>query len=92
VASTVVYQHPKNQLKPAISFPSRKEWNESEYGMIVSGVTEFMNIFEDICLFWSVSVTGCPLLPGENRPVWEDLLVYRTFQFDKDTAAYEFFA
>jgi hypothetical protein len=54
----------KNQLKPDFAFPSVKEWNESEYGMIDSGLTEFV----DISLFGSVSANASPLLAAVNRP------------------------
>jgi hypothetical protein len=43
--SAIVCKYARNQRKPEIAFPSVKEWNEVEYGMIVSGVSEFMNFF-----------------------------------------------
>jgi hypothetical protein len=43
--SAIVDKYTKNQRKPEIAFPSGKEWNENEDGMIVSGMNEFMNFF-----------------------------------------------
>jgi hypothetical protein len=68
-----------------------KEWNENEGGMIVSGVSDFMNILEDTSLFGSVSVTAYPLPAADNRSVLYELLVYRTILFDKETTTYELF-
>jgi hypothetical protein len=47
MTSTIMYGHAKNKRKPETAFPSVKEWNESEDGMIASGVSEFMNGFGD---------------------------------------------
>jgi hypothetical protein len=89
--STIVYKYAKSQRKPEIAFPSVKEWNENEDGMIVSGVSDFMNIFEDANLSGSVSVTAYPLPAADNRPVLYDLMVYPTILFDKETTTYELF-
>jgi hypothetical protein len=58
--SAIVYRYAKNQQKPEIAFLSVKEWNENEEGRIVSGVSDFMNIFEDASLSGSVNVTAYP--------------------------------
>jgi hypothetical protein len=89
--SAIFYKYAKNQRKPEIAFPSVKEWNENEDGIIVSGVSEFMNSVEDTRLFGSVNVTAYPLLAADNRSARQDLLVYRTIPFDKETTTYEFF-
>jgi hypothetical protein len=80
-----------SQRKSVIAFPSVKEWNENEHEMIVSGVSDFMNIFEDTSLFGSVSVTAYPLPAADNRSVLHELLVYQTILFNKATTTYELF-
>jgi hypothetical protein len=89
--SIIGYKYTKSQRKPEIAFPSVKEWNENEDGMIVSGVSDFMNIFKDTGLFGSVSVTAYPLPVADNWSVLYELLVYRTILSDKETTTYEFF-
>jgi hypothetical protein len=69
MTGTIIHWHAKNQWKPEITFGSVKEWNESEYGMIVSRVSEFMNQFGDIILFGSVSITAYPLPAADNWSV-----------------------
>jgi hypothetical protein len=91
MTSTRVYWHAKKMRKPEIAFPSVKGWNESEDGMIVSGVSEFVDIFDGIGFFGSVSPTAYRLLAEDNRSVWHDLLVHGILQFDEETTTYEFF-
>jgi hypothetical protein len=69
MASTIVYWHAKNQREPVIAFPSVKEWTESEYGMIVSRVGEFMNIFGGISLFGCAGVTDRRIAPFVEQDV-----------------------
>jgi hypothetical protein len=91
MTSIMIYWHAENQRKLEIALPSVNEWNESEYGMIVSGVSEFMNIFGDISLTGSVRVTAYPLLAADNQSVRYDLLVYRTLHFEEEMMIYESF-
>jgi hypothetical protein len=51
--------------------------NESKYGRIVIGVSEFMNIVGAISLFGSVSAAVCVPLAADNRSVRHD---WRTTQ------------
>jgi hypothetical protein len=92
IARTIVYGHVKNKRKPKISFLSVEEWNESEYGMSLSGVSKFMNIFWDISLVGSlsVSVTAYPLFAADDQLDWHDLLSHRTLHFDEGTMTYKF--
>jgi hypothetical protein len=75
MTSTIINWHAKNRWKLEIAFPSMKEWNESEYRMIVSGVSELMNIFGHTSLFECVSVIAYPLLAADYRSVRHDLLI-----------------
>jgi hypothetical protein len=75
MTNTIVHWHAKNRWKLEIAFPSLKEWNESEYRMIVSRVSELMNIFGHTSLFEYVSVIAHALFAGDYRSVRHDLLV-----------------
>jgi hypothetical protein len=80
----------KGPAEAEIAFPSVKELNESECGMIVSGVSESMNTLGGITLFENVSVTAYSLLTADNRWVRHDLLLYRTLPFEEETRTYKF--
>jgi hypothetical protein len=82
---------PYHSRRPEITFPSVKEWNESQYGIIVNRVSEFISIFGDTSLFESLSVTASTVLLADNRLVWHDFLVRRTFQFNEKRTICEFF-
>jgi hypothetical protein len=62
-----------------------KEQNEGKYEMIVSEVSEFMNIFGDISLFGRVSAATYPVLIVHRWSVRHHLFVYRIIQFDEET-------
>jgi hypothetical protein len=78
MTSTILYRQAENERKLEIAFSSVNEWNESECGLILSPVSEFMNIFGEIGLFGSVSATVYPLLALDNQSSRYGLLVYRT--------------
>jgi hypothetical protein len=73
MTSTIMYWHAKSKRKPETAFPSVKEWNDSEDGMIVSGVSEFMNGFGD-----SRSVRH-DLLVDQTLQFDEDTTTYQFF-------------
>jgi hypothetical protein len=56
--------------------------------MIANGVSEFINMSEDISLFERVSVTSYPPLAADNPSVRPDSLVCQALQFDEETTTY----
>jgi hypothetical protein len=73
IASLIFHWLAGNQRRPENAFPSIREWNQIEYEMIVS---EFMNIFGDICLSGTVKITAYLLLGADNWSIRHDLLAY----------------
>jgi hypothetical protein len=76
ITSIIFHWLAGNHRRPEMAFPSIREWNQIGYGMIVSGVSEFMNIFGDICLSGTVKVTAYLLLGADNWSIQHDLLAY----------------